>query len=267
MFEDGLPEVLSRLKASPDFKTSFTPGWTQGRAAFGGLAGALASCGMARLLQTPQTIRSMMVSFVAPLPPAEVTVVPRIVRQGKNVTQLSADVLSGDTVCLQAMGVFGNSRPTLRVTPNPLFRPEPREGNTATGLATKRLPPFLNFFEGSWTGGGQPFSGSKENRLGIWIKHKSDMSEFPVERILSLADIPPPVIMSHYSTPTVLGSSLTWSLEFIVAPETIKSDWFYLDFEINNAADGYTQQSGKVFTEDGQLCALSRQCMVYFEKG
>ena len=30
------------------------------------------------------------------------------------------------------------------------------------------------------------------------------------------------------------------------------------------AAQGYTQQSGRIYSEDGELCALSRQCMVYF---
>jgi len=57
---------------------------------------------------------------------------------------------------------------------------------------------------------------------------------------------------------------LTWSLEFVVPPESVKSDWLYLEFTVEAAADGYTQQSGKVFDETGQLCALSRQCMVYF---
>ena len=60
------------------------------------------------------------------------------------------------------------------------------------------------------------------------------------------------------------ASSLSWSLEFIEAPELIRSEWFYMEFEVDAAADGYTQQSGKIYDESGRLIALTRQCMVYF---
>ncbi|MFM1895965.1 MAG: hypothetical protein RLZZ385_1039 [Pseudomonadota bacterium] len=266
MQEPDLRDILSQLRLSDQHRTRFTPAWTQGRAAFGGLAAALASQGMAKILPQPQTIRSLMVSFIAPLPPDEVTVVPQIVRQGRNVTQTGAAVLAGDTVCLQAMGVFGNSRPGLQVKPDPGFAPESRHPAASIHGSRRGLPPFLDYFEGFWTGGGVPFSGRGDHRLGIWVRHRSDMSEFPVEKILSVADIPPPIILSHFNAPPVAASSLTWSLEFVAPPESIDSEWFYLDYQVDHAADGYTQQSGKVFTEDGRLCALSRQCMVYFDQ-
>jgi len=37
-----------------------------------------------------------------------------------------------------------------------------------------------------------------------------------------------------------------------------------MEFEVDAAADGYTQQSGKIYDESGRLIALTRQCMVYF---
>ena len=122
----------------------------------------------------------------------------------------------------------------------------------------------LQYFEGSWAGGGIPFSGKPDRKLHLWAKHRCDMNEFPAEKIVAIADIPPPVVLSHFSEPPVPASSLTWSLEFLVPPAEIESDWFYLEFTLEAAAEGYTQQSGRIFTEDGVLCALSRQCMVYF---
>ena len=38
-----------------------------------------------------------------------------------------------------------------------------------------------------------------------------------------------------------------------------------LEFVVDAANNGYTQQSGKIYTEQGKLCALTRQCMVYFD--
>ena len=264
MQDRELPEILQELRNSPENRTSFTEAWTQGRSAFGGLSTALAVCGAAKLLQSSQPARSLMVSFIGPIPPGEVTVLPRIQRQGKNVTQLSAELLSGEELCLQVMAVFGNARDTHKVVPDPGFAPAPRDAGK--GFDRNPVgPPFLRYFEGCWTGGGIPFSGSRDNRLGIWVRHNSDMKEFPVEKIVALADIPPPVILSHYSEPAVPASSLTWSLEFVMEPETVESDWFYLDYQVDHAEHGYTQQSGKLFTESGKLCALSRQCMVYFD--
>ena len=100
--------------------------------------------------------------------------------------------------------------------------------------------------------------------LNMWVRHRADMSAFPIERIVNIADIPPPVILSYFEKPPVPSSSLTWSLEFVEPPETVESDWFYLEFTVDAAADGYTQQSGKIYEESGRLCALSRQCTVYF---
>jgi acyl-CoA thioesterase len=264
MQDRELPEILRELRDSPDHRASFTETWTQGRSAFGGLSTALAVCGAAKLLQTAQSARSLMVSFIGPVPPGEVSVVPRIQRQGKNVTQMSSELLCGEDLCLQVMAVFGNTRESMRVAPDPGFAPAPRVAQRGFERNLAR-PSFLRYFEGCWSGGGIPFSGKPDLRLGIWARHISDMSEFPVEKLVALADIPPPIILSHYSKPGVPASSLTWSLEFVMEPESVDSDWFYLDYQVEHAANGYTQQSGKLFTESGELCALSRQCMVYFD--
>ena len=86
----------------------------------------------------------------------------------------------------------------------------------------------------------------------------------PTEKLVTIADIPPPLILSHYEKPPVPSSSLTWSLEFVIPPRDVIGDWFYLEYYLEAAAAGYMQQAGKIWDESGQLCALSRQCMVYF---
>ncbi len=259
-----LESILDSLEKSNTNTTSFSDNWSQGRSAFGGIATAFATTGMRKLLDSPQPIRSLMVSFIAPLPPGEVTVAARIQRQGKNVTQTSAEVISNGAVCLQAMAVFGNPRDALRIPAGGEFTPTPREQGLAFDVHAERLPAFLQSFEGYWIDGSLPFSGTLSRHLKMWVRHRSSLSELPIEKLVTICDIPPPVILSAFENPPVPSSSLTWSLEFVVPPESISSDWFYLDFTLDGAADGYTQQSGKIFDESGQLCALSRQCVVYF---
>ena len=257
--------ILTALERSGSNTTSFGANWSQGRSAFGGLASCFAVTAMRHLLNSPQPIRSLMVSFIAPLPPGEISVDARIHRQGRNVTQASADVISNGTICLQAMAVFGNPRAALKVSPDYVFQPRPRDQGLAFEANAERLPNFLQYFDGYWVGGGQPFAGKLDRQLTMWVRHRAEMTSMPVERLVTIADIPPPLILSHYHKPPVPASSLTWSLEFVIPPEDAIGDWFYLEYYLEAAADGYTQQAGKVWDESGQLCALSRQCMVYFE--
>jgi len=257
--------ILQQLQTSRDNRTEFGQTWTQGRSAFGGLSAAMALTGMRKLLPEEIPLRALLVSFVAPIPPGEVQVSARCLRQGKNVIQMQADVLVGEQIGLQAMGIFGKSRKALSIPAQRTAAPESREKGKHFLDHAERLPAFLRQFDGFWVSQGLPFSGTASNQLDLWCRHLSDLSAFPAEKLIAIADIPPPVILSYYDQPPVPASSLSWSLEFVKAPETIESDWFYLEFIAESAAEGYTQQSGRIYQEDGELCALSRQCMVYFD--
>ena len=259
-----LKSILSRLEESKDNITSFDENWSQGRSAYGGIATAFAVTGMRKLLTTPQPMRSLMVSFIAPVPPGDVKVDAHIQRQGRNVTQMSARVICDGQVCLQALAAFGNPREGLNIPPKMDINPASIESGVKFADHAKRVPGFLQFFEGVWLDGGLPFGGKPSRELNLWIRHRADLSNLPTEKLVTICDIPPPVILSYFDSAPIPSSSLSWSLEFVVPPEEIESDWFYLEFVAEAAADGYTQQSGKIYDELGQLCALSRQCMVYF---
>jgi acyl-CoA thioesterase len=264
MLESDIKKILENLEGNAAHAANFSEQWSQGRSAFGGIAAAFATTAMRKILGSPQQIRSLMVSFVAPLPPGEFIVEPQIIRQGRNVTQASANVISNGQICLQALAAFGNSREGLIVPANEGFNPTPREQGISFESQVKRMPSFLKFFEGSWVDGGRPFAGKLSRKLNMWVRHRADLSHFPTEEIVTLADIPPPVILTQFDTPPVPSASLSWSLEFVEAPESIETEWFYLEFTLEAAANGYTQQSGKIFDESGRLVALTRQCMVYF---
>ncbi len=264
MTEPGMAHMLQQLQQAADNSTTMTEDWSQGRSAFGGISAALAVCGMRNLLAEESPMRSLLVSFIGPIPPGKVSVQATIQRQGKNVTQAQAGVYSDDKLCLQAMGIFGHSRPGA-VTASAVKAKLPgRENGLSFAEHSKRLPAFLGKFDGCWVSDGMPFSGKQARDINIWVRHRQDPAGFPVEKLVAIADVPPPVVLSWFDTPPVPASSLTWALEFVKPPATITSDWFYLDFVMEAAADGYSQQSGRIYSEDGELCALSRQCMVYF---
>ncbi|CAN0410876.1 unnamed protein product, partial [Discosporangium mesarthrocarpum] len=156
--QQSLSNILQRLVNSPDNHTDFDSTWTQGRSAFGGLSAAFAVTAMRKALGSALPLRSLMVSFVAPLPPGTVQVTSRILRQGRNVTQMSAEVIADGQVCLQAMAAFGVARDELQVVA-PQIKPESRVSGLNIAEHRKRMPEFLQYFEGAWLGEGLPFSG------------------------------------------------------------------------------------------------------------
>lgn len=260
----SMQEIMQDMTESAGKLAQIPPGWAQGRAAYGGLVAAIAADAMANQLAAPRPIRSFLGNFVAPAPEGELAIKSEILREGRAVVQTRADILSGDQVCFAASAAFGDDRPGVEVVPDKAAPMPARDSVPPMQKGLRPLPGFLDNFDIRWTGGGVPMSGSRDRSTSMWVRHRSDMNAFPIAKIISIADMPPPVILSHYDKPA-RASSMTWSIEFIVPPELVEGDWFYLDFTLDAAASGYSQQSGSIYSENGALVALSRQCMVYFE--
>ena len=256
--------IVDDLKAKNGSAVTITEGWAQGRALYGGLVAALAAEAMAMSLENERPIRTLLCNFVAPAPVGDLKLKTEILREGRAVVQTRCDVLAGDQVVFAATAAFGDDRPGEAVATEYVMDAKPRDSVPSMEKATRMLPGFLDNFDVHWTGGGIPMSNSKDRTTGMWVRHKSDMAAFPIANLVGVADMPPPVMLSHYDRP-IRASSMSWSLEFVVPPQNVETDWFYLDFMLEAAANGYSQQSGQIFAEDGTLVALSRQCMVYFE--
>lgn len=259
-----LSEMLEQLQREGGSGVEVGSNWFNGRAAYGGLVGALAATAMEEALEAPMPMRSLLVNFVGPVPAERIVVEPRVLRAGKSVTQTSVELTYEGKVLTQASAAFGLPRPGLSVAA-PSYADLPvRDAVPALSNAAGMLPSFLSNFTIHWTGGAVPMSGSKDTTTGMWVRHKDAIDASPAAKIIAVADIPPPIMISHY-THMIKASSLSWALEFVRPPEDVKTDWFYLDFNLEAAADGYSQQSGRIYDEAGALCAISRQCMVYFE--
>ena len=69
MHDVNIGDILAGLEKSDSNTTRFSENWSQGRSAFGGLSAAFAVTAMRKKLAQPQTIRSLMVSFIAPVTP------------------------------------------------------------------------------------------------------------------------------------------------------------------------------------------------------
>ncbi len=261
-----LAAILGALRDNPENRACISEHWSQGRSVYGGIGAALAVTAMRKEVAAERSLRSLMISFVGPLLPGESQVRTQTPRQGGNVTQAAAEVVQDGQICLQALAAFGKPRQGLSVAVDHGFKPgRPAPDVPLREQDPKRMPGFLRYFDGHWMEGGTPYSGDAKNQITIWAAHRTDLTAFPDEAIVAIADIPPPVLLNRFTDTRAPSSSLSWSLEFVTPPEQINGRWFQLRFDLEWAAHGYTQQSGKIFTEEGKLAALSRQTMVYFQ--
>jgi len=258
----GLREQMDHHESTASLTIPET--WMQGRSSFGGLSSALAVEAAAHLADG-RPLRSILVTFAGPVSAHAANLVVNPIRTGKSVSIFSTEIIQDHKPSVLVQSCFGVSRETKSVPYAGTFEGEVLNETALTPFVPQLMPSFLQMFDLSWTGGGIPASGTSIPRIGMWVRFKEeDRPEDRRARMIAICDVPPPAMMAYYNRP-INASSLTWSLEFLVDPAEVSSRWFYLDYRLEAASGGYSQQAGRVFDENKQLVAISHQCMTYFE--
>jgi len=257
-----LSELLTRLRTSAGAATLDVPDdWLQGRTLFGGLQAMIGLAAM-RTLVPEAPLRSMQVTFLAPVPGGPVDAVARVLRSGKSTTHVEARIVEGDSTLCVMVAVFGLSRPSA-VTVRP--RQPAVKATSAFDLPwiPGVTPAFTQHFKARWIVGGPPWTGSRdaENVIELGMRDNGNATE---SHVLAMADFIPPIAMSFMTTP-VAGASLTWMLELV--PEDVRSlplDGWRVDAQMTAAHEGYVNQSLILWGPSGVAVALGRQTMVVF---
>jgi len=236
--------------------------WLQGRSAFGGLQAALGLRAMRELVPAELALRTLQVTFLAPVLTGNVTIRAACLRQGRSTMHVEAGLYAGDQLLCQLLGVFGSARPSaLNFQPEqaPLAAPMARE----VPYDPATMPAFFQQFRARWLRGDLPFSGGTQREAVVRISLRDDGP--PDEtHVLAFADFIPPLALGMFAQPTQ-GSSLTWMLELLRDryDDLGLADW-RIDATLLAARDGYTNQSVMLWGPHGEPVALSRQSMVVF---
>jgi acyl-CoA thioesterase len=238
--------------------------WGQGRAVFGGMAAALALQHVLHVIPADMSLRSVSVSFVAPLNAGEAIVKRRVLRRGGSVIQTCIEIFQQDQSMLVMLASFGKNR----------FSEYSLEGlnapawSTGVGIPLPKkgpVPEFTTHFDYKIMEGSLPFSNGKQRSLGGQIRFHDDfVSSINYPALLALIDAWPPVSLTLLSSPAA-ASSMTWTVEFIADTSDFKtSDWWSYLANIEYAADGYHHIEAKMWRPDGKLAAISRQTVAVF---
>ncbi|HUL97009.1 MAG TPA: thioesterase family protein [Usitatibacter sp.] len=254
--------LMSQVEcAAGEAKLEVPDDWVQGRTLFGGLQAAIALKAM-RSLGIEAPLRSLQMTFIAPVPGGPVLARARVLRSGKNATHVESRIVEGEQTLALAVGVFGLARESaVNVVPEP---PAVTPGRAIDMPYVPGVSPsFTQHFKARWIRGGLPYSGAaeKDNVIELGMRDGARASEY---HVLAMADFIPPIALSFLRRPAP-AASLSWMLEMLADDVTaLPLEGWRMDAHVRAARDGYTHQSLELWGPGGVAVALGRQTMVIF---
>jgi acyl-CoA thioesterase len=235
--------------------------WLQGRTLFGGLQAVVGLAAM-RSLVPEMPLRSLQVTFLAPVPGGPVHARAQVLRSGKSTAHVESRIVEGDKTLALMVGVFGASRPS-----GVSVRPRQPAVTSANGIELPWIPGatpnFTQHFRARWVVGAPPRSGdtNADSVIELAMRDQGNATEY---HVVAMADFIPPIALSHLKE-MVPAASLSWMLELL--PENVSSlplDGWRIDAQMTAADGGYTHQSLMLWGPGGVPVALGRQTMMVF---
>lgn len=256
-------DLIAAFAADPaGFRGRVPDNWLQGRTFYGGLTAALCLEGALRAIPDLPPLRSAQVAFIGPAE-GEVSVTAEVLRRGKSVTFVGADLAGEGGLAAREVFAFGAARASMF---NRSFTPAPDvPGPDAAGFF---FPPgvdgpaFARNFDVRLARGGRPISASPEHDHFLWVRHR-DPGATSVAALLALADMPPPAIMPMFPAFARI-SSMTWGLNFLTDRPYTDDGWWLLESRAENAAEGYSSQDMFVWSRRGEAVIAGRQSVAIF---
>ena len=238
-------------------------GWMQGRTTYGGLTAALCLETARRAFPEVPPLRSALVSFIGPAGGA-VEGRARMLRQGKSVSFVEADLSSEKGIATRCNFAFGGARVskynrTFSPSPISILPPPEESGPFAPPEAAVS---FTKHFESRLAKGGRPISGSSEHDHYIWVRHTDEGAD-NIVALLALADMPPPALIPMFTEVAPI-SSMTWMVNVLSDAPTTRDGWWLLQSRAESAGDGYSSQDMLVWNRDGELVIAGRQSVAIF---
>lgn len=246
------------------FRATITPDWAQGRACFGGLVSALALRSLDGRVPPDRVLRSASLSFAAAVAPGEVVVESAVVRAGKSISHVTAQVLQDGKQCALLQAAYGAPRASGLVVPPPDAPPAPPPDSRDSFPYLEGITPaFTRHFEYRWTTP-LPYTGeSTRAEIAGWIRHASPV-RLDVAAVLAMVDAWPPAVLPLFERPAP-ASTVTWMVNLAPHdPATPTDGWWFFEAHARRAAEGYADVVGTLRDPAGRLVASSQQLVAEF---
>ena len=256
-------ELLGSLKktSAQQSTVGITDNWMQGRTTYGGMSAAL--CYQAVINDFPELppLRSAQINFIGPVG-GDVNVTTKIMRQGRSVAYISAEMTGEKGLATHAVFCFGESRES-RLNQDFTEKPHvPSVEESSRLFKTGFGPSFADNYDCLLARGGRPISSSDAHEHFIWVRHK-DQNASDLAALIGLADMPPPAVLPMFKESAPI-SSMTWMMNFLKEDISTEDGWWLMRSAAEHVRNGYSSQDMQVWNKAGDLVISASQSVAVF---
>ena len=255
--------VIGELKQTSELCCAGTipENWMQGRTTYGGLSAALCLAAVNKSITDLPPLRSALINFVGPAG-GDYHIDIKVLRQGKSVSTISADLVNSSGLATHAVFTFGASRPS-RLDRDFTVQPKlPSQADSEDFFKQGPGPTFSSNFDCRLARGGMPLSGSDQHEHFIWARHR-DAAANDLVALVGLADMPPPAVLPMFTEFAPI-SSMNWMMNFLSEDISTDDGWWLMRSAAEHARDGYSSQDMQVWNTRGELVITGRQNVAVF---
>lgn len=234
--------------------------WLQGRTLYGGASALVAYTMATRAFTGLPPLRAAQVSFVAPVG-EDIELTAEIIRQGRNVTQVRSEILSGGKIALTAFWLFAQEREANAVRPSDA--PENWPGAPLESELTMQAeaPSFIaNNFEIRY---GQAKGEDHGATIRRWARLTEDHTLDPVGKLVLMGDVMPPGAMRIMQRRGPI-SSINWSFNVLDPQSRSPDGWYLAENASQYAGAGYSSERLRMWDADGRQVLDGLQCVAVF---
>jgi acyl-CoA thioesterase len=259
--------TAARRTAPGCYAVDVSPDWWVFTGPNGGYVASVVLRALTEEVADPaRAARSLTVHYLRPAAagPGEVRV--ETLRRGRSLTTLSATLLQDGQTVATALAAFALPREALSfddAVPPPAPAPEDAPRST---WPDELAPPIARRFEYRPVSGESVFQGGDRAEATAWVRLREAAPYEPV-LLATVADALVPAVFARAPAP-LAAVTVDLTVHFR-APSTRPpaEGWALASFTTAVAADGYCEEDGVVFAEDGTLLAQSRQLAVLLPMG
>jgi acyl-CoA thioesterase len=234
-------------------------GWWTPHGPHGGYVMAFVLRGMESAVgDTERQARSATMHFLRPPEAGAITVSATVEREGRSLTTVSGRLEQNGKPMGLALGAYSKpwEGPLLDESPMPVVE-APDESRPPVGdLPRRNPPPFTDGMTMQHRFGDRAFSGSDRAEIGGWIGLREERPiDAPLVAVLADAWFPAPWPRLKALAP---APTIDLTIHFR-SPLPVPDGLLLGRFRSRYARDGFFEEDGELWSEDGTLVAQSRQ--------
>lgn len=206
--------------------------------------------------------RSLTVHYLRPAADGPAEVRTRVVRAGRSLTTVAADLHQNGKQVATALAAFATRRavPVEFHDARPPYATPPDAAPHST-WPDDALPPISRQFTYRPLTTEAIFAGGADAEAAAWIRPR-DPEPYDAVLLATVSDALVPAVFVKATAP-LAAVTVDLTVHFRApASRPLDDGWCLAAFRSTVAADGYVEEDGELYAEDGTLLAQSRQLAV-----